>query len=145
MKILQRAALVCCVVFLSSAGAVSLPVLFHAGRLDKLDRVSVPLKFIQKEAALKQNRLVPGANDSDLVEERSADENRVFIVLGISVYPGRSVSPSDYVLQVDGANIPAWEWHPPESRFLIFACWKYRDPRKSCCSFPVLLPHAGRP
>ncbi|MDD3952449.1 MAG: hypothetical protein PHY82_00880 [Lentisphaeria bacterium] len=106
MKILQRAALVCCVVFLSSAGAVSLPVLFHAGRLDKLDRVSEPLKFIQKEAALKQNRLVPGANDSDLVEERSADENRVFIVLGISVYPGRSVSPSDYVLQVDGSEYP---------------------------------------
>ena len=59
MRILQFAAFVFCVAFLFAAGAVNLPVLIHAGRLDKLERSSESRKFILKDEALKQN--CPGA------------------------------------------------------------------------------------
>ena len=106
MKILQLAACMFCVAFLSAAMAVNLPVIFHAGRLDQLERGSDSRKFILKDAALKQNRLAPGENDVDLVEERSPEDNQVFVVLNISVYPGRSIGPSDYLLQAEGSEYP---------------------------------------
>lgn len=128
MNILQLAACFFCVAFLSAARAASLPVLFHAGRLDKLERSSDSRKFILKETALKQNRLSPGANDGDLVEERSPEENQVFIVLSISVYPGRSIGLSDYLLQVEGREYPCLGMASAQNQFFDFRLLEAKGP-----------------
>lgn len=142
MKILQLAALVLCVAFLPESGAVNLPVFFHAGRLDKLERGSEPLKFIRKEDALKQNRLLPGASDSDLVEDRSPEDSKVFIVLSISVFPKRSVSPSDYVLQVDGSEYPCLGMASTQTRFFDFRLLDMKGPAEALLLFSC--PAAAR-
>ncbi len=143
MKILQLAGLPFCVAFLSAVQAMNLPVLFHAGRLDKLDRGSEPRKFILKEAALKQNRLVPGGNDGDLVEEYSPDEDRVFVVLSISVYPGRSVSPSDYVLQVEGSEYPCLGMASASTQVFDFRLLDMQGPAEVLLIFSCLASARG--
>jgi hypothetical protein len=129
--------LVICLSFLSLSWAGSLPVLFHAGRLDSLERVLDSRRFIQKEQAIRQNRLLPKDDDSDLIEECAPDAEQAFIILSIAVYPGRSIAPTDYLLQTDGIEYPCLgmalknkqifdfrllEKNGPAEVLLIFSC-----------------------
>ncbi|NMA21410.1 MAG: hypothetical protein GX927_12605 [Lentisphaerae bacterium] len=142
MKLLQWAVLAGCVVFLSSASAINLPVFFHAGRLDNLTRITDPVKFIRKDEALKQNRLVPTEDDGNLLEERSPEDDQVFIVLSVSVYPGRSIGPSDYVLQVDAREYPCLGMASARNHFYDFRMLEAKGPAEVLLIFSC--PAAAR-
>ncbi len=142
-----------CLSFLSVSWAGSLSIPFHAGRLDNLERVTGARKFIQREAAIQQNRLLAKGEDDDLIEERSPDMDQVFVVLNIAVYPGRSLAPSDYLLQVDGIEYPCLgmaysrnqvfdfrllEEKGPAELMLIFACPASARGATMKCAYPEI-------
>lgn len=128
MEIKKGVFLAGCSCLLFAAQAVNLPLSFQAGRIDSLERSSAAQKFIQQEEALKQGKLTPGDSDSSLLVERAPEEGLVYVQLAISVFQGRTLSPLDYILVVEGREYPCLGMAPSQTGIFDFRNLEVKGP-----------------
>ncbi len=85
--------------------ARALPISIHSGKITALVRTAEEQKFVNEDEALRRNLTSPGgASVTELLQPRTPDEEQVFVILQLAVFPDRTLSPLDYLLVVDGMD-----------------------------------------
>ena len=87
--------------------AAAFPLRIHAGTIERMERLEVPLAFVKlSEAVAAGDMSAPDIVPAWLREERSAPDGQVYVVFTIAVLPDRSLSRFDYALAADGQQYP---------------------------------------
>lgn len=87
--------------------AAVFPLKIHAGTIERMERLEVPLAFVKlSEAVAAGDMSAPDIVPAWLREERSAPDGQVYVVFTIAVLPDRSLSRFDYALAADGQQYP---------------------------------------
>jgi len=105
---LRKLSLVCvCAFSLAAVHAASLNITVPCGILRNLERLTEAVDFVDEDAALKAGLTKPTSNiPESLRVSREPDDGKAYVVLTFSVQVERTLSPCDYVLNVNGEECP---------------------------------------
>ena len=86
----------------ASAPAPALPAALHCGQLLRLERVTLPVAWVDVARAAAEGNLEAGTGSAETTGQRAPADGMAFAVAVFEVKSGRSLSRYDYRLEVEG-------------------------------------------